>query len=111
MAETIRILMRWSGGSPWAQASGEEKEKAWERWLQVREEWKKDPGIRFICHYRSTAGSSLDGYEDHWLFEVDQAIKAREMAKQYPAEEMGPFEKYSLEIVWGDTETEEAWRS
>jgi hypothetical protein len=33
------------------------------------------------------------------------------MARQYPPEEMGPFEKYSLEIVWGDTRTEESWRS
>jgi hypothetical protein len=45
VAETIRILMRYSGGSPWAQASAEEKAKAWERWREVKEAWKKDPGI------------------------------------------------------------------
>jgi len=111
VAETIRVLMRYSGGNAWAQASAEEKAKAWERWREVKEAWRNDSGIRFICHFRSTAGDSLDGYEDHWLFEVDQAAKAREMAMQYPPEEMGPFEKYSLEIVWGDTRTEESWRS
>lgn len=109
MPESIRVLIRWTGGSPFAQASQQVKDKAMERWYEVRDTWKEDPGIRFVCFYKSTGGSGPDGYGFYWVFEVDDAHKAREMAQGYPANEWGPFEKRSFEIVWGETEVDEYW--
>ena len=113
MADTVLVVLRWTGGSPWAQASDKVRAKAFERWYQIKDQWKNDPGIKFICYYRSTGGASLDGFAQHWIFEVDDASKGREMAKTYSTHqrELGPFEKHSFEIAWGDTETNESWLS
>ncbi len=109
MASTIRIVFRMQAGEPWRQIPDEGKEKWWTQWLEVRDAWKADPGIRFISYY-STPGRSLDGYSHHYLFEVDDVRKVQEMNRAVAWGQLS-FEKYSFEVVFGSTEQDEYWTS
>ena len=79
MARTTRVLLRMNLGTPWFQASDEEKQEGMERWRQVTDEWKNDPGIRFICYYGSY-GARVDGYSHNFVFEIDDIGKAHTIA-------------------------------
>lgn len=107
MADTVRVVFRWTLGATQCLASEEELKKEKERMTKVMEEWKSDPGIKFICWF---VGSGLDGYGHHIMFEVDDVFKVREMDRAVWAAK--PLvDKYNLEIVWGDTTADEYWTS
>jgi hypothetical protein len=97
-------------GEPWRQISEEEREEHRKRWSELWEAWKADPGIKFISYYW-TPGRSLDGYSHHMLLEVDDALKVVEMDRAVNRGQLGPCEKYSFEVVYGDTEADEFWKS
>jgi hypothetical protein len=85
------------------------REKALEQWKKVREEWKNDPGIKYICYYSSGATGS-GKYAQNWLFEVGDALKGQEVQRQF-YRTLGPFDKYGWDIVFGSTEIDEFWLS
>ena len=110
MATPVRVVFRLMLAEPMRRASDEEKAKMGERWNEIRSEWKQDPGIRFCCYYW-TPGRSLDGFSHHYVFEVDDASKVLEMNKPFSSGKVGPFERYSFEIVWGNSENDDFWAS
>jgi hypothetical protein len=95
---------------PWRQMSNDERSKSMARWNDVQEEWKKDPGIHFLCYYW-TPGRSLDGFSHHWIFEVDDVSKVPEMNRPLAEGKIASFERYSFEVVWGNTENDDFWKS
>jgi hypothetical protein len=97
-------------GEPWRRIAAEEREELRKRRNKLIEARKEDPGIKFISYY-FTVGRSLDGYSHHMLFEVDDALKVNEMDSAIHLGQWGPFEKYSFEVVFGNTETDELWKS
>ncbi len=108
MATSVRVVFRMMGGDPARRLSDEEKQKMVERLNEVQEGWKKDPGIKFLCYYW-TPGRSLDGYSHHWIFEVDDVNKVREMNRPIARGQVGQFEKYSFEVVWGSPQVDSFW--
>ena len=108
MAAPIRVVLRMMYGEPMRQASADAKKEAWSKWNEIQEEWKNDPGIKF-CSYYWTTGRSLDGYCHHWLFEVDDVSKIQEMNGPISMGDIGPFEKYSFEVVFGNPNVDAFW--
>lgn len=109
MAMTTRVLFRMNLGTPWFQASDKEKQEGWERWGQVTDEWKNDPGNRFICYYASY-GARVDGYSHNYVFEVDDIAKAHAIADGVQKTNAVP-ERFSIDIVWGNTDNDQYWNS
>jgi hypothetical protein len=110
VASPVRVVFRIMFGDPGRRASAEEKKKGLARWNEIQEEWKNDPGIRLCCYYW-TPGRSLDGYSHHYVFEVDDVGKVKEMNQPISMGEVYPFEKYSFEIVFGNEKVDEFWGS
>lgn len=106
----VRVVLRMTMGEPWRRTSGEERKTNLERWNDIRKGWKKDPGIRFLCYY-STPGGGVDGYAHHWIFEVDDLTKIEAIDKPIGLGEIGPFEKYSIEIVRGNKAIDHFWQT
>ncbi len=110
MAATVRVVLRMTLGEPWRRLSDEEKRRLMDRLYEVHGEWKEDPGIRFLCYY-GNAGGGYDGFAHHWIFEVDDASKVLEMKRPIGLGKIGPLEKFSFEVVWGNTEIDDFWGS
>ena len=87
----------------------EEKKEITKRWNELQEKWKKDPEIKFLCYYW-TPGRSLDGYSHHWIFEVDDVSKVREMNHPISLGQVAPFDQYSFEVVWGSPQVDGFWK-
>ena len=109
MAFAVRLLIQTTYGSTGRHASEDVKAEAKERLRKLKEEWKNDPGIRFICYYAG-GGSGAGKYAHNMLFEMEDALKAQEMAVQW-FQAQGPNDKWAWEIVFGHTDYEESWQS
>ena len=102
MAKTLRVLVTWTMGKTWQKASEEAKAEAIEKWNVMRDEWKQDPGIRFICRF------DCDGH--HFVFEVDDVNKYHEMSNGFYRANF-PIQEFRFKMAMGDTETDEFWTS
>jgi hypothetical protein len=101
MARTIRVVFRSNGGFIMRRASEEEREQDNKLGEEIFEKWKADPGIRFICYYLSP------GVGHHMILEVDDISKIDEMDRDMYSTKGLLLEKYSFEIVLGETEVDE----
>ena len=107
VATTLRIVLFSRFGRRWQKASEEAKAEAVKRWEAMREEWKRDPGIKFVSYYVSRGPVSAH----HFLFEVDDVTTFGEkMADPYWRANF-PLEESYFELVTGNTETDASWTS
>jgi hypothetical protein len=111
VALTMRVALRWSLGSAWQQASEDERAKVWEKWGELQQAWKDDPGITYVCYFGAGGSDGFDGFSHHMILEVDDALKARQMGEALFWESGAPIQKSSVDIVWGNTDMDEPWAS
>jgi hypothetical protein len=75
--------------------------------VELGQEWKEDPGIKFLCYYHRGGPN----YAHHTLFEVDDVNTFTEKMDSPFFEANFPYEEFHWELVRGNTEVDEFWRS
>ena len=110
MAKPVRVVFRSAGGAVSRRAPEEEKQRSYQAEIEIYNKWKEDPGIRYICYYVSH-GAGLDGYSHHAVFELDDVARVNEMDTDIWTCKELLAEKFSFEVVFGDTRADEFWAS
>ena len=105
VAKTLSVILEAKGGFVNRRASEEEHKQHEQVWDGIREKWKKDPGIRFMCYFLRP------GVGPYFIFEVDDVSKVEEMDRDIWLARDLLVTDYSLEIVVGDPSASEKWRS
>jgi hypothetical protein len=105
VSKTIRVIFEAKGGFVNRRASEEEHKQHEQVWHGIREKWKKDPGIQFLCRFLRP------GVGFYFIFEVDNISKVEEMDRDIWRARDFLVTDYSFEIVLGDTRVFENWRS
>jgi hypothetical protein len=105
MAQPIRVVFRAKGGALLHRASEEEVAANQQAQTQIGEKWKADPGIRFICYYASP------GAGHYYIYEVDDISKVTEMNQDIWTNKDLLVEDYRFEIVFGNTEMDDFFKS
>jgi hypothetical protein len=104
MDKPLRVVYRFTMGSVYRQAPKEQREKCRQAMMEVGQRWKDDPGIEYICCYSAPGGNGLDGYANHFVFDIDDVGKVDKMNSDIMGSECLLFAKYSLEVVFGNPE-------
>ena len=107
--QPIRVLFRYQLGLPFRQASDEEKKRASELWEEMSKKWKSS-GVRLIGYF-GAYGHAVDGFCHHYIFEVDDLERVREMnADVFRGKGSKYLERFSFHIGQGHG-SEEWWAS
>jgi chlorite dismutase len=110
MAEIrLEVLLQFTNGLPWRQASEEQKKKAMESWRQLYKKWKGS-GIHLIGNF--SASRALDRYSNNLLFAIKDIQQYNEMTGDLmDADATKWIEDWRMVLGQGFPQVEELWKS
>ena len=102
MDKPLRVVYRYTMGFVYRQATKEARQRCIRAMREIGQKWRDDPEIDYVCYYAAGGGDGLDGFGNHFVFDIGDVAKADMMNNDVLSNEDLLLQKYSIEVVFGN---------